>query len=150
MATTFNDIIDMALITIQDYKLNEMYTTNQSDFETITEGFLLRGLPKFNTCRQSLDYDLETKSFVSTFTKIEISILSDLWVEEWFEFQVNNVTQFNGKMTTNDFKHYSEAENLKQKSDYLDRLREKRFQEMTNYDYADNCMWQNWANGIFF
>ena len=89
MATTFNDIIDMALITIQDYKLDELYSTSQANFETITEGFLLRGLPKFNTCRQSLDYDLNTKSFVSTFTPLEISILSDLWVEEWFEYQVN-------------------------------------------------------------
>lgn len=150
MATTFNDIIDMALITIKDYKLDELYSTSQANFETITEGFLLRGLPKFNTCRQSLDYDLNTKSFVSTFTPLEISILSDLWVEEWFEYQVNNVTQFNGKMTTNDFKHYSEAENLKQKSEYLDKLREKRSQEMTNYDYGDGSMWTNWANGIFF
>ena len=150
MATTFDQIIDMALLSVKDYKLDELSQTSSSDFQTITEGFLLRGLPEFTTCRQSLAYDLTARTFVSTLTDMEISILADLWVEEWMRQQVNNVTQFKLKMTTTDFKHYSEAENLKQKAEWLDRIREKVKQKMTDYDLQDLTMFRNYANGIFF
>lgn len=152
MATTFDEIIDMALTSIQDYKLDALANdaNNQSAFQTITEGFLLRGLPEFNTCRQSLAYDASSRTFVSTFTAMEISILADLWVEKWLEWKVNNITQFELKMTTSDFKHFSEAENLKQKSDWLDRIRERVKQKMTDYDYDDPAMFQQWASGNFF
>lgn len=152
MATTFDEIIDLALLSIQDYKLDALAndTNNQSAFQTITEGFLLRGLPEFNTCKQSLAYDENSRTFVSTFTPLEKSILADLWVEKWLEWKVNNITQFELKMTTSDFKHFSEAENLKQKSDWLDRIREKVKQKMTDYDYDDSELFQQWANGNFF
>lgn len=148
MATKFSDIIDMALLTIQDYKLDTLYTTNPEDFNAITNGFLLRGLPEFTNCKNSLAYDSDTQQFTSTLTPLEISILADLWVYEWFNFHVQNVTQFENKMTPSDFKHFSEAENLKQKSEYLDRLREKHSQKMTDYSLF-NLDWSSWGNGNF-
>lgn len=150
MATTFDTVIDMALLSVKDYKLDQLADTSYSDFQTITEGFLLRGLPTFNTCRQSLAYDINTRSFVSDLTDLEISILADLWVEEWMRQQVQNISQFQLKMTTTDFKHYSEAENLKQKQETLDRIREKVKQKMSDYELMDIAMFQNYANGIFF
>lgn len=148
MATTFNDIIDMALITIQDYKLNNLYQTNPKDFQAITNAFLLKGLPEFYNCKTPLTYDSTTQSFNNTLTPLEISILSDLWVYEWFNWHIQNVTQFENKMTPSDFKHYSEAENLKQKSEYLDKLREKHNQKMVDYDLK-NIDWASWGNGNF-
>lgn len=150
MATTFDRVIDMALLSVKDYKLDELAQTSYSDFQAITEGFLLRGLPEFSTCRQPLTYDTTARTFSSDLTDMEVSILADLWVEEWMRQQVNNVTQFKLKMTTTDFKHYSEAENLKQKAEWLDRIREKVKQKMTDYDLQDLTMFQNYANGIFF
>lgn len=148
MATSFDEIIDMALVTIQDYKLNSLYATNPQDFETITTSFLKKGLPEFYNCKNSLAYDATNRVFVSTLTPLEISILSDLWVYEWFSWHVQNVTQFEGKMTPSDFKHFSEAENLKQKSEYLDRLREKHSQKMVDYGLL-NVDWNNWGSGSF-
>ena len=109
---------------------------------------MLRGLPQFTNCKTPLTYDTTTQSFTNTLTPLEISILADLWVYEWFEWHVQNVTQFENKMTPSDFKHYSEAENLKQKSEYLDRLREKYSQKMVNYDLL-NIDWTTWGNGNF-
>lgn len=148
MATTFSDIIDIALITIQDYKLNNLYQTNPADFQTITNAFLLKGLPEFTNCKTPLTYDLATQSFTNTLSPMEISILADLWVYEWFNWHIQNVTQFENKMTPSDFKHYSEAENLKQKSEYLDKLREKHSQKMVDYDLK-NTDWKSWGNGNF-
>lgn len=148
MATTFSDIIDVALVTIQDYKLNSLYQTNPEDFQTITNAFLLRGLPQFTNCKTPLTYDMTTQSFTNTLTPLEISILADLWVYEWFEWHVQNVTQFENKRAPSDFKHYSEAENLKQKSEYLDKLREKYSQKMVDYGLL-NVDWATWGNGNF-
>ena len=148
MATTFSEIIDVALVTIQDYKLNSLYQTNPEDFQTITNAFLLRGLPQFINCKTPLTYDMGAQTFTNTLSPLEISILADLWVYEWFEWHVQNVTQFENKMTPSDFKHYSEAENLKQKSEYLDRLREKHSQKMVDYGLL-NVDWGTWGNGNF-
>lgn len=148
MATTFSDIIDVALVTIQDYKLNSLYQTNPEDFQTITNAFLLRGLPQFTNCKTPLTYDLTGQTFLNTLSPLEISILADLWVYKWFEWHIQNVTQFENKMTPSDFKHYSEAENLKQKAEYLDRLREKHSQKMTDYS-LQNLDWESWGNGNF-
>lgn len=148
MATTFEDVIDVALTTIQDYKLNNLYQTNPDDFATITNAFLMRGIPLFTNCKTPLDYDINTQSFINTLTSLEISILADLWVYEWFNWHIQNVTQFENSMTPSDFKHHSKAENLKQKSEYLDKLREKYQQRMTEYGLM-NVDWQSWANGNF-
>lgn len=131
--TSFDTVIDLAMATIQDYKLNNLYDASENDFATITNAFLIRGIPEFTNCKHSLAYDTTQKAFLADLTPMEISILADLWVYEWMSWHVNNVTQFQGKMSPSDFKHYSEAENLKQKSEYLDRIREKFNQKMVDY-----------------
>lgn len=133
MATTFDEIIDLGLTTIQDYKLNEVYKNDKDNFDKITNAFLIRGLPMFYNCKKPLTYNKGTRTFDSDFSMLEKSILADLWVYEWFSFHINNVTQFQNKMSPSDFKHYSEAENLKQKSEYQDKLREKFNQKMVDY-----------------
>lgn len=142
MATTFDEVIDMALTNIQDYKLNKLYKDNKDNFKTITQSFLIKGLPNFTNCKTSLTYDLEKKTFTNTLSPQEISILSDLWIFEWFAWHIQNVTQFENKMTPSDFKHYSESANLKEKSEYLDRLREKHNQKMVDYSLK-NADWSN-------
>ena len=148
MATKFDTIIDMALVTIQDYKLDNLYDKDQKNFLTITTAFLLKGLPNFVSCRKSLSYNIEARTFDSDFDELEISILADLWAYEWFKFHVQNVTQFENKMTPSDFKHFSEAQNLKEKSEYLDRLREKYSQKIVEYQ-LNNIDWASWSNGNY-
>lgn len=147
MATSFDTIIDMALVNIQDYKLDKLYSVNQTNFQVITDGFLKSGVPSFTECRKSLEYDAVNRTFVADLTSLEISILADLWVYAWFYFHVNNVTQFENHMSPSDFKHFSEAANLKEKSEYLDRLREKYEQKKNNYECLDLAsIWKN--NGL--
>lgn len=145
MATSFDNVIDMALTVIQDYKLNNLYKDDQESFEAITNAFLIKGLPEFTNCKTPLNYDIQSHEFLNDLSLLEISILADLWVYQWFQWHLQNVTQFEGKMTPSDFKHFSEAENLKQKSEYLDRLREKYSQKMVDYDLS-NLDWLTWGN----
>lgn len=143
MATSFDDVIDIALITIQDYKLDKLYLDDKEKFNIITSAFLLKSLPNFTNCKTSLTYDLDRKTFLNDLSPLEISILSDLWVYEWFNWHIQNVTQFENKMTPSDFKHYSESANLKEKSEYLDKMREKYNQKMLDYSLKnlDSLNW---------
>lgn len=137
MATTFDDIIDLGLSRVQDYKLDQLYTVNPQYFQAITDAFLKNHLGDFSSCRQSLAYDLGNRTFISSFTIQEQDILADLWVYSWLEWHINNVTQFENVLTDNDYKRHSAAENLKQKSEYFDRIREKYNQRITDYQLSD-------------
>lgn len=88
MPTSFDQVIDLALVTVDDYKLTKLYNQSQEGFQKWCDGFLLSAIPNFFQCRQSLDYDLTTRQFVSELTNTEISILADLWIIEW----VNNIS----------------------------------------------------------
>ena len=54
-------------------------------------------------------------------------------VYNWFSGKINDVTQFQGHLNNKEFKAHSEAANLKEKSEYLDRLREKINQDEVDY-----------------
>lgn len=45
MATTFEDIENLALVTIQDYKLDKLYAQSQDDFSTFLAGLVVRAVP---------------------------------------------------------------------------------------------------------
>ena len=78
MGTPFSEIIDMAMIGIRDYKLDTVFENDPEIFEKIMIGYLLKSVPKFTGCKQSLEYDLDTQTFNSTLDAIEIDILADL------------------------------------------------------------------------
>ena len=131
--TTFDDIEDLALVTIRDYKIDNLATSDPTAFQTYMDSFLVSAVPKFTSCLQSLDYSLATRTFSSILSNIEQDILANLLVVEWMTAETQNVTQFNLHLQNREYKVYAESENLKQKSEYLDRAREKAHQLATEY-----------------
>lgn len=138
MSTSFDKIIDLALVTVDDYKLVKLYNQSQQGFQQWCDGFLLSAIPNFFQCRQSLEYDTTTRQFVSDLTNIEISILADLWIIEWFDRETQNSAKINALLqTSGSFKTHAASQNLKEKSAYLDGLREKVYQKITDYQLQD-------------
>ena len=123
--TNFDDIIDLALIRINDYRLSKLYEQSEADFQTYVDGFLISAIPYFVECRQSLEYNLEERQFDSDLTELEKSILADLWVICWYE-RDNNTYAFYIQylQSSSSFKNHSESQSLKENSTYLDKLRE--------------------------
>ena len=74
MPTSFDKIIDVALLTVNDYKFLKLYNQSQEGFQKWCDGFLLAAIPNFFQCRQSLDFDLEQRQFVNELTFTEISL----------------------------------------------------------------------------
>ena len=134
MPTSFDEIIDLALTLIDDYKLVKLYNQSQTKFLAYCDSLLIAAIPNFFRCNQSLDYTADTRQFNNQLTSSEISILADLWVVEWFKKETQDSKKINALLqSSGSFKSHSAAQNLKEKSTYLDELREKVEQKMTNY-----------------
>ena len=134
MPTSFDEIIDLALTLIDDYKLRKLYNQSEAKFLMFCDSLLLAAIPNFFRCNQSLDYDTATRQFNNQLTSLEISILADLWILEWFKKETQDSRKINALLqSSGSFKSHSAAQNLKEKTTYLDGLREKVSQKMTNY-----------------
>ncbi len=134
MPTSFDEIIDLALTLIDDYKLRKLYDQSEAKFLMFCDSLLLAAVPNFFRCNQSLDYDTVTRQFNNQLTSLEISILADLWILEWFKKETQDSRKINALLqSSGSFKSHSAAQNLKEKTTYLDGLREKVSQKMTNY-----------------
>lgn len=134
MPTPFDSVEDLALIAIRDYKIDKLYNHSIEQFQQYLDGFLLTAIPNFRNCRQSLDYDIEQRQFNADLSSMEQSILADLWVIEWFNKETNDATQIHNKLqVASAFTSHSASQNLKEKSTYLDKLREGVDLKITQY-----------------
>lgn len=132
--TTFDDVIDLALIKVNDYRLSKLYNKSEADFQTYVDGFLISAIPSFVECRQSLEYDLNTRTFTVDLTDLEKSILADLWIISWYERDNNTYAFYRQHLqASSSFKNHSESQNLKENSTYLDKLREELDRKKISY-----------------
>jgi hypothetical protein len=136
MATSFDSVIDMALIIIRDYKLDALYDTDVEDFNLVLQGYMLKGLPKFEVSSiKPLSYDLETRTFDEDLDTIEIDIISDWTVIMWYTDQLQDVLEFKEPLRDVDFNRFATGQNLKLRQSYLEELRRKVKQDATNYQF---------------
>lgn len=136
--TSFDEIIDIALVKVDDYKIMKAYNQSQDVFKQYCDGFLINAIPNFFQCKQSLDYNVDKREFISDLTNVEISILADFWVIEWFNREIQNSTKINALLqTSGSFKTHAASQNLKEKGAYIDTLREKVYQKIIDYLLQD-------------
>jgi hypothetical protein len=136
--TSFDEIIDIALVKVDDYKIMKAYNQSQDVFKQYCDGFLINAISNFFQCKQSLDYNVDKRKFISDLTNVEISILADFWVIEWFNREIQNSTKINALLqTSGSFKTHAASQNLKEKGAYIDTLREKVYQKITDYLLQD-------------
>lgn len=128
----------MALTVVNDYKLGRLYDKSQDDFKTFCDGLLMNAVAQFVECRQSLNYDTESRQFDSDLTILEMYILSRYWVIAWWERETNNAAQIALKLkTSSSFTFNSEAQNFKEKQNIIDKLREEVDRAIQDYILLD-------------
>jgi hypothetical protein len=139
MATSFDVVEDLGLTVIADYKIEKLFTQQgQQQFKAYCDIFLMNAINNFIDCKQDLTYNLLNRTFDEDLTSLEISILADYWGIAWMTRNVQDATQISLKLsTTGGFETHSEAQNLKEKSSWLDRLRERVEQKITQYQLLD-------------
>jgi len=142
--TSYDEIIDLALVSIEDYHLNKLAIDSPKDFNIVLEGFMIRGLANFENCRKDLTQrDDSRRIFLNKLSEIEISIIADYTVISWLDKEINDVRQITGMMQNNKEAHrYSEANNLNAKVHRRDQLMEQVATKKTTYSF-NQAKWLN-------
>lgn len=136
--TSFDEIIDLALVTVNDYRLSKLAERGEENFNTYVDGFLISSIPYFPECRQSLDFDAEQRQFESDLTNLEKSILANLWIIQWYARDNQTYALYRQHLqSASSFKNHSESQNLKENSIYLDKLREELDRQKISYQLQE-------------
>lgn len=136
--TSFDEIIDLALVTVNDYRLSKLAEQGEENFNTYVDGFLISSIPYFPECRQSLDFDAEQRQFESDLTNLEKSILANLWIIQWYARDNQTYALYRQHLqSVSSFKNHSESQNLKENSIYLDKLREELDRQKISYQLQE-------------
>lgn len=136
--TEFDDIIDLALVEISDYRIDKLWAKSEEEFKTYVDGFLITAIPLFHQCRQPLTYDASNRSFTSDLTSSEKSILAKLWVIQWYARDNQFFALYRQHLqNSGSFKNHSESQNLKEHSAYIDKLREEVNRLIVAYQLED-------------
>lgn len=140
--TSFDEVIDLALVTVNDYRLSKLAEQDQTGFNTYVDGFLISAIPYFPECRQPLDYDEENREFFVDLTVLEKSILANLWIIQWYARDNQTYALYRQHLqAASSFKNHSESQNLKENSVYLDKLREELDRQKITYQFQDFFNW---------
>ena len=142
--TPFTDIYEFAKVTIIDYKIDNLAKTDFDAFLIYMRSLLTIGIPEFTGSLKPLDYhyELETNSqnetvkvyyFDETLTSEEKSILAKIVVNKWWLTKIQDVLAFQPKLGNREFKQVANDQNLKQKSEYNDKLGEDIGRAVVNY-----------------
>nr|DAJ39030.1 MAG TPA: hypothetical protein [Caudoviricetes sp.] len=148
--TSYDDILDLALVSIEDYRLDKVAIESPAEFKLILEGFMIRGLSNFDNCVKDLSDRNEVEhKFNVQLDELEKSIIADWTAIMWLDKEINDTRQITAMLQNRNEAHrYSEANNLKAKADRRVQMTEdvKHKQTMYSLKHVD---WKGWANGNY-
>lgn len=148
MGTSLSEVYDVFMMTITDYRLIELFNTSVPDFENYLQVWLDFAIVDFKVCDQNLNYDDTTNEFPAELSRDNKVVLSTLMMRYWLQKAVNDVTQMNLHITDRDFKMASEAQNLREKVNHLNIVKEQCSQLLQDYSYKRND-WTDWYNQLY-
>lgn len=149
MGTQLAEVYDIFMQTVTDYRLIDLFNSSQEDFENYLQAWLEFSITEFeDICTQSLNFNDISKTFDLDLSRKNKNILARLMMKYWLLKEVNNITQLNLHVTDRDFRVASEAQNLREKSNYLNAIKEDCSQMLQDYSFATND-WEDWYAGEF-
>jgi hypothetical protein len=137
--TNFEEIYDLAKVTMNDYRLDNLAIRDYDAFLTYFRSLLVTGMAEFTGCLTSLDYTSVTEGnetkwyFTNDLSMAEKSILAKTIVLKWWEQNIQDVVVFQPHMSSKNFKQLQESQSLKQKSEYKDKLGEELSRAIVEY-----------------
>jgi len=132
-----------------DWKLDNFYTADPTGFDEYLQGFLVLGIPTFETfCDQSLDRNDTTALFTEDLTDDNVNILSLTMLVAWMQKEKNDIRQMSLHISDKDFKTYSEANNLRAKNENYIIAKEELSQLIIDYTWQ-RADFTSWVSGDF-
>lgn len=145
--TTFEEVFDYFMTTLNDYRLLALFNSSPTDFKVYLSAWLIESTADFTVCDQSLAYS--NYEFTETLTQRNINMLVLYMKIRWEEKEVENLLQMNNFVQDRDFHTFSQANNMNAKKDRLITLKEELSQKLVEYGLAEN-KWANWYAGVFY
>jgi hypothetical protein len=151
--TSFTDVYDHFMSTVQDYQLNAIYGTGEQNLNTFLLSFLkeaivdVSGFCDINNLESYADYDSQT--FTTDIGMHNIIILAQFMKKPWARRQRDYVTQMQGLLTDTDFKRFSEANNLNAKVNYCASVDEELGYARNQYTLAHVIDFTKWKSGVY-
>ena len=147
--TTFEEIYEIFLFKVQDYKQRNLFLKDANVATSLLQSYLTSAIAKFKECKKDIkNPDLKLGQFNCQLDIVEKNILANLMVEAWFDRMIDDIIQMNDRLSDTDFKTFSTANNMKEKSELRDKRREINDQDMWHYSFS-NVPWAEWANGNY-
>ncbi len=141
MSTPYSDVFNLFLTSIQDYRINKLYSQSVEQMENYLIPFLIKAITNFRKCKADLeDRDDVNKIFNQTLSTDEKVILSNLMIVEWLTKEVNDILGMKLFLQDTDFKTYSQSQNLKEKRELLTTMKEMVDKQIVQYSY-NNFDW---------
>lgn len=147
MGTPFTDIYGYFLVIVEDYEINELAETSEEDFYNFLKGFLITGIPEFDTYtsleyteeEETIDDELVTRYyFVETLSNLEIKILGKISTAQYFKRKVQDVLAYEAYMSQREFKKESTSMNFKVKHNWYNDLVSDYLADIRNYRFSDS------------
>jgi len=146
LATLYSDIFELVLSTFNDYKIDKLFNSARpSDADVYMTPFLVKAIPHFDNCIQDLeDRNDTTRTFNITLTTDEKVILSELAIVQLLKKEVNDVKQMELHLSDpKAYKHFAEANNLKEKRETMYSAQESAERMMVKYSHK-NIDWNDY------
>ena len=149
MGTSQDEVVDLFLSLVQDYRLNTLFVTSGSAaFGTYVEPWTLLAINDFSPiCVDDLTY--ASGSFVQTLSMESKLILAQLMVKYWLMKNVQDILGMNLALQDHDYHTYSQSQGLQAKQSYLNAKKEELSQLLNDYSFRHKSDWNQWFNQIF-
>ncbi len=147
--TTLEEISDIFLSLIQDYRLTALYQSSGStSLLAYIEPWLQQSIDEFDVCDQALVYDSSSQAFSVELTQKNKNILARIMTMFWLQKELQNIQQMNNFIQDKDFKTHSMSQAYKAKQDAYAAKREEISQLLLSYGFRHNN-WDDWADQNF-
>ncbi|MDH6674429.1 hypothetical protein M2277_005121 [Paenibacillus sp. LBL] len=133
MATSYQELYPIFLSKVSDYSFMNM---QQDDLEKYMEGLLSSAVPKFRFCKAVQGRDAVAKAFNEDLKDIEKEILVSLMLVEYMKPKILTSEILKQNMSDKDFKIYSQANHLKELSDFYNKLKSEADKMITEYSFV--------------
>lgn len=146
MGTPYSDIIALALISIQDYKLDALRRVSEEEWLQYLTVFMIRGLPNFDNVTKDLSKrDDELMMFDEDLTMLEQDIIADYTVITWIDKELNDVKQMTGMLQNgSQANRHSEGNLLKEKMNLRSATTENVDRKKISYGLK-GVNWDSWG-----
>jgi len=144
MATLYSTVEEKFMYKIEDSVLTDLLDVDRQD---MTDNYRESAEVEFKKCPKLSSKDDVAREYTEELTTEEIEILAYGMVISWITPKVNSLDNLKQKMSTKDYKIYSQANQLDKMVNLKSESERKVSIMINSYTYTENITdWEDWRD----